>query len=121
MHPQFVQNIKKQLGESESQALLEALTSDSPTSIRINPNKDYSKTFPLTEKVAWSSYGYYLEERPIFTLDPLFHAGTYYVQEASSMFVENSLFTKVFMQFKISISQPRLSIFLVYNSSLFFT
>lgn len=90
MHPQFVQNIKKQLGESESQALLEALTSDSPTSIRINPNKDYSKTFPLTEKVAWSSYGYYLEERPIFTLDPLFHAGTYYVQEASSMFVEQA-------------------------------
>ena len=90
MHPQFVQNIKKQLGESESQALFEALTSDSPTSIRINPNKDYSKTFPLTEKVAWSSYGYYLEERPIFTLDPLFHAGTYYVQEASSMFVEQA-------------------------------
>src|SRR5690606_10699869 len=29
----------------------------------------------------------YLPDRPVFTLDPLFHAGCYYVQEASSMFV----------------------------------
>lgn len=40
--------------------------------------------------VPWSSQGYYLNERPSFTFDPLFHAGCYYVQEASSMFLEQA-------------------------------
>ena len=35
--------------------------------------------------------GYYLAERPSFVFDPLFHAGTYYVQEASSMFLEQAI------------------------------
>ena len=43
------------------------------------------------EKVPWSSAGYYLPERPSFTSDPLFHAGAYYVQEASSMFLEEAI------------------------------
>ena len=38
-------------------------------------------------KVPWCEYGFYLNERPAFTLDPLLHAGAYYVQEASSMFL----------------------------------
>ena len=42
-------------------------------------------------KVSWSSSGIYLNKRPIFTLDPLLHAGLYYVQEASSMFIEHAL------------------------------
>jgi len=47
--------------------------------------------FAGAAKVPWSSQGYYLEERPSFTFDPLFHAGVYYVQEASSMFLEQAL------------------------------
>jgi len=43
------------------------------------------------EKVPWSSWGYYLSERPSFTFDPLLHAGAYYVQEASSMLLEQAL------------------------------
>lgn len=43
------------------------------------------------QPVPWSSYGYYLSQRPSFTLDPLLHAGAYYVQEASSMFLEQAL------------------------------
>jgi NOL1/NOP2/fmu family ribosome biogenesis protein len=42
-------------------------------------------------EVSWSQYGYYIRERPSFTFDPLFHAGLYYVQEASSMFLEQAL------------------------------
>lgn len=65
------------------------------TSIRLNPDKIFnlqSSTFNFQqEKVPWSSNGYYLQERPSFTLDPLFHAGAYYVQEASSMFLEEAL------------------------------
>jgi 16S rRNA C967 or C1407 C5-methylase (RsmB/RsmF family)/NOL1/NOP2/fmu family ribosome biogenesis protein len=52
-------------------------------------------SFPLAERIPWSSYGYYLSERPSFTLDPLFHAGAYYVQEASGMFLEQALRSSV--------------------------
>lgn len=45
----------------------------------------------MLDPVPWSSNGYYLAERPLFTIDPLFHAGAYYVQEASSMFVEEAI------------------------------
>ena len=38
--------------------------------------------------MAWCPQGRYLNQRPVFTLDPLFHAGAYYVQEASSMFLD---------------------------------
>ena len=41
--------------------------------------------------VPWCPEGYYLEGRPQFTFDPLFHAGCYYVQEAASMFVTHIL------------------------------
>lgn len=66
------------------------------TSIRYNPNKiKDASVFPFNRDtitpVPWTSNGYYLPERPSFTFDPLFHAGTYYVQEASSMFVEQAL------------------------------
>ena len=67
------------------------------TSIRINPFKiSESMQVPslggdLGEAVPWTKYGYYLKSRPSFTFDPLFHAGLYYVQEASSMFIEQAL------------------------------
>lgn len=70
------------------------------TSVRINPNKitaNDALPFNSNDMVAvpWTSRGYYLAERPSFTFDPLFHAGTYYVQEASSMFVEQALMQNV--------------------------
>jgi 16S rRNA C967 or C1407 C5-methylase (RsmB/RsmF family)/NOL1/NOP2/fmu family ribosome biogenesis protein len=63
------------------------------TSIRINPLKARNPGFgfQLDSPVPWSSYGYYLSERPFFTFDPLLHAGAYYVQEASSMFLEQAV------------------------------
>ncbi|GGB21767.1 methyltransferase RsmF C-terminal domain-like protein [Puia dinghuensis] len=64
---------------------------DTPTSIRINPAKPPVSLPDKATPVPWSSYGYYLQTRPSFTFDPLFHAGTYYVQEASSMFLEQAL------------------------------
>lgn len=64
------------------------------TTIRFNPFKKIAHrdaAFQMLEKVPWCSNGYYLKERPSFTLDPFFHAGAYYVQEASSMFLEEVL------------------------------
>lgn len=66
---------------------LEAHEKPAPVSIRINPVKKISPPGGATS-VPWTDLGFYLPERPVFTLDPLFHAGTYYVQEASSMFLE---------------------------------
>src|SRR5688572_1506446 len=60
------------------------------TSIRMNPFKK-SEIVNLKSKIPWTYYGHYLETRPSFTFDPLFHAGCYYVQEASSMFLEQAL------------------------------
>src|SRR5688572_27093140 len=60
------------------------------TSIRMNPFKK-SEIVNLKSKIPWTYYGHYLETRPSFTFDPLFHAGCYYVQEASSMFLEQPL------------------------------
>ena len=60
------------------------------TSVRLNPLKFDGRhsSFCIDRKVPWSTNGFYLTERPSFTSDPLFHAGAYYVQEASSMFLE---------------------------------
>ncbi len=69
------------------------LSGEQVTSVRINPAKA-NKQLPIFNAqlpVPWSSNGFYLYERPSFTLDPLFHAGAYYVQEASSMFLEEAL------------------------------
>ncbi|SEN02772.1 16S rRNA C967 or C1407 C5-methylase, RsmB/RsmF family [bacterium A37T11] len=58
------------------------------TSIRINPAKGMSPE-PHWESIPWCKQGYLLPKRPIFTTDPLFHAGCYYVQEPSSMFIDH--------------------------------
>ena len=62
---------------------------ESPTSIRLNPFKKAS--VQTDQQVPWCAEGYYLDKRPSFTFDPLFHAGCYYVQEASSMFIGHLL------------------------------
>ena len=62
------------------------------TSLRINPAKpiDCSQHVFLnnTTPIPWCDQGSYLAVRPSFVTDPLWHAGAYYVQEASSMFMQ---------------------------------
>lgn len=82
----FRTQMEQLLPASECLALLQALETPSPVSIRFNPFKVSSP--PRGRQVPWCRYGYYLDQRPAFTLDPIFHAGAYYVQEASSMFIE---------------------------------
>lgn len=62
------------------------------SSIRFNPLKPIDKgSFAIASQVPWCDQAYYLERRPVFTLDPYFHAGCYYSQEASSMFLQHAL------------------------------
>ena len=70
-------------------ALRTALDAPAPTSVRLHRNKGSLSALPAAAdgRVPWHARGHYLAERPSFTLDPAFHAGAYYVQEAASMFV----------------------------------
>lgn len=87
----FCQQIEHLIGKDEATLLCNAIThTASPVSIRLNPYKvrNEETIFEHTESVKWcNQWGKYLEKRPQFTYDPLLHAGCYYVQEASSMFV----------------------------------
>ncbi len=86
--PQEFENyMKARLGNRFSDFLL-ALDEPPPVSIRINPSKSSDHT---GDQIPWCTQGRYLSERPAFTLDPRLHAGAYYVQEASSMFLEEAV------------------------------
>ena len=86
----FVDSTRQTMGDSLFAAFVEGLAQEPPVSIRLNRAK-YKGEPDGGERVPWSACGYYLPERPVFTFDPLLHAGCYYVQEASSMFIERAL------------------------------
>ena len=79
--------LARSVGEEAARTALEALSGEPSVSIRLNPEKLRECPFPDASPVAWSPWGFHLKERPVFTLDPLFHAGCYYVQDSSAMFV----------------------------------
>lgn len=94
LSPEFISQMDALIGLEACGKLASAICSTpAETSIRFNPDKSGFSTdyLPLESRVPWSENGWYLRERPHFTLDPLLHAGCYYVQEASSMFVEHAL------------------------------
>ncbi len=81
----FIERTSSLLGEAFPD-FERALQEAPPVSVRVNDKlSDYR---PSDKKVPWCSAGYYLNQRPLFTADPLLHAGVYYVQEASSMFLQ---------------------------------
>lgn len=77
--------------------IIDALLNSEPTiSIRLNPFKPLGADIDSVandvvksgDRITWCSNGFYLARRPQFTFDPALHAGAYYVQEPSSMFLE---------------------------------
>lgn len=84
--PEFIKHIRKQ-SYIDADSLLAALSEPSPVSVSINTGK-WDRKPVSAEPVPWCETGYYLESRPSFTLDPLFHSGCYYPREASGMFLE---------------------------------
>lgn len=86
MTEEFKKLLTESVGAERAEVALKALSSDPSVSIRLNPSKISECPFQNADKVPWSPYGYILKERPSFTLDPLFHAGCYYVQDSSAMF-----------------------------------
>lgn len=89
----FYELMEASLGAEAVGVLKSALNESPSVSVRFNPSK-IGKVNGLTDNVLpqylpvhWSKYGCIMNERPIFTLDPLYHAGLYYVQDSSAMFV----------------------------------
>ena len=101
----FVAETRRIMGDERYNRFVGAFDEEAPTSIRVNPRIaiDHGPWTILAlqasragadhsdSQVPWCSEGYYLNDRPQFTFDPLLHAGCYYVQEASSMFVTHIL------------------------------
>jgi 16S rRNA C967 or C1407 C5-methylase (RsmB/RsmF family)/NOL1/NOP2/fmu family ribosome biogenesis protein len=83
----FLPSLSAENGFNEENFIKTHQLSDAPTSIRLNPFKP--SAVKKNEQVPWCADGFYLNTRPSFTFDPLFHAGCYYVQEASSMFIDH--------------------------------
>ena len=84
------------MGDERFERYLQSFDEPAPVSIRLNPKKRLEvrgKRLEVCdgEPVPWCRDGYYLKQRPNFTMDPLLHAGCYYVQEAASMFLDEVL------------------------------
>ena len=89
----FIRNTREVMGDERFNRYLKAFDEEPPVSIRLNPLKVEGGRTKVEsgEPVPWCQEGYYLPRRPNFTMDPLLHAGCYYVQEAASMFVSHIL------------------------------
>ncbi len=92
--PEQLINELKEKFKVDISAFEEAHHKPVPVSVRLNPLKP-ACDFVFDKQVPWTGTAHYLKERPVFTNDPLFHAGCYYVQEASSMFVEQAIMQTV--------------------------
>lgn len=93
MHTTLYEILKKSIPQhlhAHLPMLLQAHKDSPVISVRENPFK-WKGIYEHEEKIPWTQYGYYLLQRPSFNADPLLHAGAYYVQEASSMFLEYAL------------------------------
>ena len=84
----FVEQTRLLMGEERFERYLQSFDEEPPVSIRLNPRKTKGWDVIGGKPVPWCSGGFYLPCRPNFTMDPLLHAGCYYVQEAASMFLD---------------------------------
>lgn len=83
---EFRRYLVEAIGEERALVAFAAFDDPSSVSVRLNPYKPCGEPFEA-ERILWCGEGRLLAQRPSFTLDPLFHAGAYYVQDSSSMFV----------------------------------
>jgi NOL1/NOP2/sun family putative RNA methylase len=83
----FIRRLELQMGP-ESDVFMNALSNDPVLSVRLNALKPTSGIWSEANEVPWCAEGRYLSKKPVFTLDPLFHAGCYYPQDASSMIID---------------------------------
>jgi NOL1/NOP2/sun family putative RNA methylase len=93
--PALINSLQTAKGFNEAAFIQVHQSGQQITSVRKNPAKIFNPQSSLfnvqLEIIGWADNSFYIQKRPSFTLDPLFHAGAYYVQEASSMFLQQAL------------------------------
>ena len=77
MRTDFQNMLKSWLSAEEAERLIATLDTPPPVSIRQHALKAQGELFPGSEPIPWCPRGRYLSTRPVFTLDPRFHAGAY--------------------------------------------
>ena len=112
MNKAFEKYLEEAIGHENALVAFSAFSAPASVSVRRNPFKlECAPEFSLEGRVLqcrpvrWSPYGIMLDERPQFTLDPVFHAGAYYVQDSSSMFVGH-VFRKILSDMDKPSSRP---------------
>ena len=89
---EFIQYTANLFGSQRWERFEQSFVQEAAVSVRINPWKAKGEVlFPQAEPVPWCEGAFWLKERPLFTRDPRFHAGVYYVQEAGSLFLDHVL------------------------------
>lgn len=89
---EFIQYTANLFGSQRWEWFEQSFVQETAVSVRFNPWKAKGEVlFPQAEPVPWCEGGFWLKERPLFTRDPRFHAGVYYVQEAGSLFLDHAL------------------------------
>ncbi|MGZ5192172.1 MAG: methyltransferase RsmF C-terminal domain-like protein, partial [Flavisolibacter sp.] len=84
------ENVKRETSNKKLGTLSDTDKNSNTNDLPVSRLTFHDSRFTIHDKIPWTKYGYYLSERPSFTFDPLFHAGCYYVQDASSMFLEQA-------------------------------
>ena len=84
--PSAFENRMNRILGPEFKPFILSIASSVNHSVRLNEKK--TGTVAGENQVPYCTSGYYINDRPVYTLDPSFHAGAYYVQESSSMFLE---------------------------------
>lgn len=91
----FTTQMQALLGNERAERLFDGLAEEPVTAVRVNAKYGTMKPVGNATRVPWCDRGWILGRRPNFTFDPLLHAGCYYVQEASSMFLHRVISTYV--------------------------
>jgi 16S rRNA C967 or C1407 C5-methylase (RsmB/RsmF family)/NOL1/NOP2/fmu family ribosome biogenesis protein len=99
----FRKYLEEAIGSENALVAFSAFEKPSSVSVRLNPFKKGCNF--EGRNVPWCPHGILLQERPGFTLDPFFHAGAYYVQDSSSMFVGH-VFRKLLKDVRIPDGRP---------------
>ena len=99
----FIKYMEEAIGHENALVAFSAFEEPASTAVRYNPFKACRKM--EGRQVEWSRHGLILPQRPLFTLDPLFHAGAYYVQDSSSMFVGHA-FRKMLEHVQRPVGRP---------------
>jgi 16S rRNA C967 or C1407 C5-methylase (RsmB/RsmF family)/NOL1/NOP2/fmu family ribosome biogenesis protein len=99
----FRKYLEEAIGSDDALVAFSAFDSPASVAVRRNPFKDGK--CPEGRQVPWCQHGMLLDERPQFTLDPHFHAGAYYVQDSSSMFVGHA-FRHLLKDIRIPVGRP---------------